>query len=147
PAVGRDHAAVRLGGRVHDREDRLVLVVTTRPEGRSRRAHRQEYCCPRRPLMAARKGESMRRSWRQLAIVGLVSVPLAVVAGCGSSSSSSSSNAAGASGTVAAPDIDAAAFTADFSEMKKLTDLAKSGKGLIGVLLPDTTTSARYVQY
>src|SRR4029079_905608 len=85
PAVGRDHAAVRLGGRVHDREDRLVLVVTTRPEGRSRRAHRQEYCCPRRPLLAATKGESMRRSWRQLAIVGLVSVPLAVVAGCGRS--------------------------------------------------------------
>jgi len=87
----------------------------------------------------------MRRSWRQLAIVGLVSIPLAVVAGCGSSSSSS--NAAGASGTVAAPELDAGAFTADFSEMKKLTDLAKQGKGMVGVLLPDTTTSARYVQY
>jgi D-xylose transport system substrate-binding protein len=45
------------------------------------------------------------------------------------------------------PNIDAAAFTADFSQMKQLTDLAKQGKGMIGVLLPDTTTSARYVTY
>ena len=89
----------------------------------------------------------MRRSWRQLAIVGLVSIPLAVVAGCGSSSSSSNAACESGAGTVAAPEIDAAAFTADFSEMKKLTDLAKQGKGMVGVLLPDTTTSARYVQY
>ena len=88
----------------------------------------------------------MRSSWRRLAILGLACVPLAVVAGCGSSSSSST-GAAGATGTVAAPELDAAAFTADFSEMKKLTDLAKQGKGMVGVLLPDTTTSARYVQY
>ena len=79
--------------------------------------------------------------------MGLASIPLAVVAGCGSSDNGSSGAAAGASGTVAVPEIDAGAFTADFSEMKKLTDLAKSGKGMIGVLLPDTTTSARYVQY
>jgi D-xylose transport system substrate-binding protein len=45
------------------------------------------------------------------------------------------------------PQINAASFTADFSVMKQLTDLAKQGKGLIGVLLPDTTTSTRYVQY
>ena len=89
----------------------------------------------------------MRRSWRQLAIVGLASIPLAVVAGCGSSSSSSNAAGESGAGTVAAPEIDAAAFTADFSEMKKLTDLAKQGKGMVGVLLPDTTTSARYVQY
>jgi len=31
--------------------------------------------------------------------------------------------------------------------MKQLTDLAAQGKGMIGVLLPDTTTSTRYVQY
>ena len=89
----------------------------------------------------------MRRSWRQLAIVGLATVPLAVVAGCGSSGSSSTGAAGAASGTAAVPEIDAGAFTADFSEMKKLTDLAKQGKGMIGVLLPDTTTSARYVTY
>jgi len=31
--------------------------------------------------------------------------------------------------------------------MKKLTSLASEGKGLIGVLLPDTTTSARYESF
>jgi D-xylose transport system substrate-binding protein len=31
--------------------------------------------------------------------------------------------------------------------MAKLKGLASEGKGLVGVLLPDTTTSARYVQY
>ncbi len=43
--------------------------------------------------------------------------------------------------------MDASAFTADFSVMSQLKDLAAKGKGLIGVLLPDTTTSTRYVQY
>jgi ABC-type xylose transport system, periplasmic component len=31
--------------------------------------------------------------------------------------------------------------------MKQLTGLASQGKGMVGVLLPDTTTSTRYVQY
>ncbi len=31
--------------------------------------------------------------------------------------------------------------------MAQLKSLASSGKGLIGVLLPDTTTSTRYVSY
>ena len=38
-------------------------------------------------------------------------------------------------------------MTADFSAMTKLKDLASEGEGKIGVLLPDTTTSTRYVQY
>src|SRR4029077_2707138 len=38
-------------------------------------------------------------------------------------------------------------FTADFSLMKQLAGIASQGTGLIGVLLPDTTTSARYVTY
>jgi D-xylose transport system substrate-binding protein len=38
-------------------------------------------------------------------------------------------------------------LTADFSAMTELKGLASEGKGMIGVLLPDTTTSARYVQY
>ncbi len=43
--------------------------------------------------------------------------------------------------------ISADSFTADFSAMKQLTSLASSGTGMIGVLLPDTTTSTRYVSY
>jgi len=45
------------------------------------------------------------------------------------------------------PQVDASAFTADFSVMTQLKDLAAQGKGMVGVLLPDTTTSTRYVQY
>jgi len=43
-----------------------------------------------------------------------------------------------------APTVSAGAFTSDFSEMAKLKTLASQGKGKIGVLLPETTTSARY---
>jgi D-xylose transport system substrate-binding protein len=45
------------------------------------------------------------------------------------------------------PQINAADFKADFALMKQLTGLASQGKGMVGVLLPDTTTSTRYVQY
>jgi D-xylose transport system substrate-binding protein len=48
-----------------------------------------------------------------------------------------------------APAISAGAFTNDFSEMAKLKTLAEKGKGKgkIGVLLPETTTSARYTSF
>ena len=45
------------------------------------------------------------------------------------------------------PQINAGDFTADFAVMSQLKDLAAQGDGLIGVLLPDTTTSTRYTQY
>ena len=48
---------------------------------------------------------------------------------------------------VAVPTLSATSFTSDFSAMGKLTGLAASGKGIIGVLLPDTASSARYVSF
>ena len=77
------------------------------------------------------------------AIVALVAFSL-VLAAC-SNSSSSSATASSSGGEV--PQIAAADFTADFAVMQQLTGLAAQGTGLIGVLLPDTTTSTRYVQY
>ncbi|HNQ98723.1 MAG: substrate-binding domain-containing protein [Trueperaceae bacterium] len=38
-------------------------------------------------------------------------------------------------------------FTSDFSAMQALTGLAAQGQGKIGVLLPETTTSARYTAF
>jgi len=38
-------------------------------------------------------------------------------------------------------------FTSDFSAMAKLKSLASQGKGKVAVLLPDTQSSARYVQF
>jgi D-xylose transport system substrate-binding protein len=63
------------------------------------------------------------------------------------SSSTTTSTPAPSKTTAAAPQIRAADFTPDFALMKQLTGLASQGKGMIGVLLPDTTTSTRYVQY
>jgi D-xylose transport system substrate-binding protein len=78
----------------------------------------------------------------------LLSLGLAVSASACSSSPTSSSTGTSAPATKAAiPQINATDFTSDFALMKKLTGLAAQGKGLIGVLLPDTTTSTRYVQY
>jgi D-xylose transport system substrate-binding protein len=62
-------------------------------------------------------------------------------------SSSPSSTTTQSTTPTAAPQINAADFTADFALMKELTGLAGQGKGMVGVLLPDTTTSTRYVQY
>lgn len=81
---------------------------------------------------------------RSLAAGTVVLVLSAVLAAC-SSSSSSSTPAGSASGAV--PQIAPGDFTADFSVMAQLKDLAASGTGMIGVLLPDTTTSTRYTQY
>lgn len=67
--------------------------------------------------------------------------------GCSSDSTTDTETTPAASATAAAPEIDVAAFTADFAEMAKLKDVAAQGEGLIQVLLPDTTTSTRYVQY
>ena len=44
-------------------------------------------------------------------------------------------------------DLSVSSFTADFSYMSKLTDLYKAGKGKVGVILPDTTSSTRYVDF
>ncbi len=46
-----------------------------------------------------------------------------------------------------AQDLTASSFKADFSAMKSLKPLVAKGKGKIGVLLPETTTSARYTSF
>ena len=59
----------------------------------------------------------------------------------------SSGAATTATTAAAAPSISATSFTSDFSAMAGLKSIASSGKGLVVVLLPDTTTSTRYVSY
>jgi D-xylose transport system substrate-binding protein len=79
----------------------------------------------------------------------LIGVGLTVAA-CGSSSSGGSTPAAGGNNPAPAasvPDVSATSFTQDFSAMTKLKSVAAAGKGNIGVLLPDTVTSARYVEF
>jgi D-xylose transport system substrate-binding protein len=89
----------------------------------------------------------MRSTWRGAAIVGLALAAVFVIAACGGSDNNDNNSASSTESTSGTPQIDAANLPVDFSEMAKLKDLASEGKGMIGVLLPDTTTSARYVQY
>jgi len=81
---------------------------------------------------------------RVLAVTS-TAVLLVAMAACSSNSSSSSSSSASESGAV--PQIAAGDFTADFALMDQLKSVAAQGSGMVGVLLPDTTSSTRYVQY
>jgi len=84
---------------------------------------------------------------RVVAIAGIAALTIGLAA-CGSSSKeSSSTDTTTASGSSDFSKLTPDSFPADFSAMKQLTDVAAKGKGLIGVLLPDTTTSARYESY
>src|SRR6266480_792871 len=56
-------------------------------------------------------------------------------------------NNASASPATVPSDLSISSFTADFSYMSKLKDLTAAGKGKVGVILPDTTSSVRYVQF
>jgi D-xylose transport system substrate-binding protein len=49
--------------------------------------------------------------------------------------------------TAASPTLSVKSFTSDFAAMKGLKSLAAKGKGKVVALLPDTQSSARYVQY
>jgi D-xylose transport system substrate-binding protein len=92
----------------------------------------------------------MHTSLKRAPVVAVaVGAAMALVACSSSSSPKTSSTTAGASATTAAPavSISASSFTADFSAMAQLKSVASAGKGLIGVLLPDTTTSARYESF
>jgi D-xylose transport system substrate-binding protein len=96
---------------------------------------------------------------KRAAVMSVAIVASIGLLGCSSSSKSSSSattaatsgSATTAAGTAttaaAAPSISATSFTSDFSAMASLKSVAAAGKGLVGVLLPDTTTSTRYVTY
>ena len=89
----------------------------------------------------------MRSVLRRLAPVGLVLIAVFVIAACGGSGDDNDKSASSTESSGGVPQIDATNLGSDFSEMAKLKDLASQGEGLIGVLLPDTTTSARYVKY
>ena len=47
----------------------------------------------------------------------------------------------------AVPAVTVTSFDSSFSAMSQFTGLTAAGKGLVGVILPDTTTSARYTSY
>ena len=80
-------------------------------------------------------------------------------AACGSSSSSSSTSSASPSGSGSssgsstsasggsAPAISTSSLTNDFAAMTALKSLGAAGKGKVAAILPDTTSSTRYVEF
>ena len=88
---------------------------------------------------------------RKGAVVASASLALCLAAAACSSSSSSSAPSGGSSspsstgGTTVS--ISVAQFDRNFTAMSVLKPLAAAGKGNVAVILPDTVTSARYVQF
>jgi D-xylose transport system substrate-binding protein len=87
----------------------------------------------------------MNRRWIRGAVLALGIGSIA--AGCGSSSSSSSTSSSTSGSSSAGPSISAASFTNNFSAMSQLSSLASAGKGKVAAILPDTTSSTRYVEF
>ncbi len=93
----------------------------------------------------------MHVSFKRAALAATAATTLIGLVGCSSSAKSTTTNTtAGSSGTTATTavaNVSASSFTADFSAMTQLKSIAAKGHGLVGVLLPDSTTSARYESF
>ncbi len=82
--------------------------------------------------------------------VGLTAVAASaalVVAACGSSSSSPSSSSSSGSSGGSVPQLSLSQINNSFSAMATLKPLAAKGKGNVAVILPDTVSSTRYVEF
>jgi D-xylose transport system substrate-binding protein len=76
--------------------------------------------------------------------LALVAVTAAIgVTACGSSSNNTNTNTT----TAKTPTVSTSQFTNNFSAMTALTALAAEGHGKIAAILPDTTSSTRYVEF
>jgi D-xylose transport system substrate-binding protein len=80
------------------------------------------------------------------ATVAVAASAALVVAACGSSSPSGGSSGGGNS-SAPVPQISVADLNNSFSAMTTLKPLASRGKGNVAVILPDTVTSTRYVEF
>ena len=86
------------------------------------------------------------RLFRNVSLVAALTATALVAAACGGSNNNSGGGGGGGS-SASVPNVTPASFTNDFSTMSKFKALAKEGKGKIAVILPDTTTSARYTEF
>jgi D-xylose transport system substrate-binding protein len=76
-----------------------------------------------------------------------LAVTAIVAAGCSSSTTPAPSAPAASSGGGSGGALTVASFDASFSAMSQLTSVVKAGSGLVGVLMPDTTSSQRWVDF
>ena len=80
----------------------------------------------------------------RLTLTGCAGMAAVIVAACGGGGGSSSSSSGGA--TVPSG-LSVKSFDSSFSAMGTLKSVTAAGKGLVGVILPDTTSSTRYVNF
>src|SRR5258707_1043987 len=98
------------------------------------------------------QGHGTRRRSRRVGWVGLAAVLGLAAAGCGSSASSTTPPTTSGSNTIPAG-LSTSSFSVDIastmSKLKKLTAFATKGASSlqVGVILPDTTSSTRYVNF
>jgi D-xylose transport system substrate-binding protein len=78
-----------------------------------------------------------------MAAVAASSIIVAACSGAATSAPAASASASAPAGS----GISVTSFDAAFSAMAQLTSVTAAGKGLVGVILPDVTTSARYTAY
>lgn len=98
---------------------------------------------------------------RVMGVVATMSVAALAMAACGSNStptstasspsgssgSSMSASSSGAGSAGGASSLTVSSFDVGFTAMPQLKSLTASGKGMVGVILPDTTSSTRYVDF
>src|ERR1700733_12947859 len=116
----------------------------------------------RRPSIGARQGSASGMSrhvppvnevvflhsvTKSAAGVALAASAALALAACGSSSSSTPSSGGGGSSSAPVPQISVSSLNNTFSAMTTLKPLASRGKGNIAVILPDTVSSTRYVEF
>ena len=81
---------------------------------------------------------------RRIALTAVAASAALVAAAC---SSSTTTSAPSSSGSSAVPQISAASFNLTFSAMTAIKSLAAKGHGKVAVILPDTVSSTRYVEF
>ena len=80
--------------------------------------------------------------YRRLVLTASTSVFALLIAACGGSSSTTT----GPTATVPSG-LSVSSFDVNFTAMSTLKDLHGAGSGMVGVILPDTTSSVRYVNF
>ena len=81
------------------------------------------------------------RELRSLTVMACAGALGVIVAACGNSTATPAASATVPSG------LSVTSFNQSFSAMAQLKDLHAAGKGKVGVILPDTTSSTRYVNF
>jgi D-xylose transport system substrate-binding protein len=79
---------------------------------------------------------------RHVTVIAFLGAVAVIAAACGTSTGNT-----GTTSATVPPGLGVKSFDASFSAMAQLKSLTAAGSGLVGVILPDTTSSTRYVNF